>query len=133
MPWNRNDYPDSMKNLDEDVRLKAIEIANAMIKDGYEEGRAIPIAISKAKEWDDDASGKEKKDLEKQKNLNDHKKDSSDSARLQDAKVKVEKRDDGKWAVMSEGAKRADSLHDTKKQAQERADEIEKNREKGEK
>ena len=31
MPWNKNNYPDSMKNLDEEVRKKAIEIANALL------------------------------------------------------------------------------------------------------
>ncbi|MFJ7825987.1 DUF2188 domain-containing protein [Psychrobacillus sp. NPDC096623] len=49
MPWNKNDYPDSMKNLDADVRDKAIEIANALLKDNYEEGRAISIATSQAR------------------------------------------------------------------------------------
>jgi len=49
MPWNRNDYPDSMKNLDTEVREKAIEIANALIRDGNEEGRAISIATSQAR------------------------------------------------------------------------------------
>ena len=32
-------------------RLKAIEIANALLEDGYNEGKAIRIAIAKAKEW----------------------------------------------------------------------------------
>jgi uncharacterized protein YdaT len=50
MPWSKNDYPAAMKNLDPEVRDKAIEIANALLKDGYEDGRAIPIAIDKAKE-----------------------------------------------------------------------------------
>lgn len=50
MTWNKNDYPDSMKNLTESTRTKAIEIANALLEDGFEEGRAISIAISKAKE-----------------------------------------------------------------------------------
>lgn len=49
MPWNNNDYPNSMKNLDEDVREKAIEIANALLDEGYEDGKAIPIAIDRAK------------------------------------------------------------------------------------
>ncbi|MFJ7753911.1 hypothetical protein ACQKGI_03980 [Peribacillus muralis] len=49
MPWNKNDYPDSMKNLDKDVRGKAIEIANALLEEGYEDGKAIPIAIDRAK------------------------------------------------------------------------------------
>ncbi|MET3321415.1 UNVERIFIED_ORG: uncharacterized protein YdaT [Peribacillus simplex] len=34
MPWNKNDYPDSMKNLDKDVREKATEIANALLDEG---------------------------------------------------------------------------------------------------
>ena len=49
MPWNKNDYPDSMKNLEADVREKAIEIANALLRDNYEEGRAISIATSQAR------------------------------------------------------------------------------------
>ncbi|PLR81026.1 MULTISPECIES: hypothetical protein [Bacillus] len=53
MPWSKNDYPDAMKNLDPKVREKAIEIANALLEDGYEDGRAIPIAIDKAKEYVD--------------------------------------------------------------------------------
>jgi uncharacterized protein YdaT len=52
MPWTKNDYPVSMKNLDPDVREKAIEIANALItEEHYEDGKAIPIAIDKAKEY----------------------------------------------------------------------------------
>lgn len=51
MPWSKKEFPDSMKNLEEPVRNKAIEIANRLIKEDYEEGRAISIAISQAKEW----------------------------------------------------------------------------------
>lgn len=40
-----------MKNLEDPIREKAVEIANALLEEGYEEGRAIPIAISRAKEW----------------------------------------------------------------------------------
>jgi uncharacterized protein YdaT len=39
-----------MQNLSPEVRLKAIEIANAMLAEGYDEGKAIRIAIAKAKE-----------------------------------------------------------------------------------
>lgn len=53
MPWSKNDYPPSMKNLDERVRNKAVEIANALLDEGYEEGRAIAIATAKAEEWDE--------------------------------------------------------------------------------
>jgi uncharacterized protein YdaT len=38
-----------MKNLDKDVREKAIEIANALLDEGYEDRKAIPIAIDRAK------------------------------------------------------------------------------------
>lgn len=51
MPWTMNDYPASFKSLDNVIRKKALEIANKMIQEGYEENRAIPIAISQAKEW----------------------------------------------------------------------------------
>lgn len=40
-----------MKNLEPRVREKAIDIANALLDEGYEEGRAIAIATAKAKEW----------------------------------------------------------------------------------
>lgn len=51
MPWNEARYPVSMRRLDPRVREKAIEIANALLEEGYDEGRAIRIAIAKAKEW----------------------------------------------------------------------------------
>lgn len=50
MTWTKNDYPESMKNLNESTRNKAIEIANALLEDGYEEGRAISIGISQAED-----------------------------------------------------------------------------------
>ncbi|OOG58638.1 hypothetical protein B0E49_01620 [Polaromonas sp. C04] len=51
MPWTMQRYPVSMRHLPELTRLKAIEIANALLGEGMEEGRAIRIAIAKAKEW----------------------------------------------------------------------------------
>lgn len=51
MPWNEFYYPRSMEHLPPLVRSKAIEIANALLEEGYEEGMAIRIAIAKAKEW----------------------------------------------------------------------------------
>ena len=52
MPWTKKDYPDSMKNLPEAVRNKAIEIANALLEEkNMEEGIAIATAISRAKDW----------------------------------------------------------------------------------
>ena len=51
MPWNQFRYPPSMKNLEPEVRDKAIDIANALLAGGMEEGRAIRIAFAKAKQW----------------------------------------------------------------------------------
>ncbi|MBC1398909.1 DUF2188 domain-containing protein [Listeria fleischmannii] len=51
MPWTKNNYPNSWKNLRAEEREKAIEIGNALLKEGYSEDRAIPIATSKAEEW----------------------------------------------------------------------------------
>jgi uncharacterized protein YdaT len=51
MPWNSDDYPASFKNLEPEVRKKAIEIANALLHEDYEEGRAISIATAKAREY----------------------------------------------------------------------------------
>jgi uncharacterized protein YdaT len=51
MPWDEIFYPRSMRSLPAEVRLKAIEIANALLQEGYDNGSAIRIAIAKAKEW----------------------------------------------------------------------------------
>ncbi len=52
MKWTKTDYPIAMENLDSNVREKAIEIANSLVeKEHMDEGMSIPIAISKAKEW----------------------------------------------------------------------------------
>jgi uncharacterized protein YdaT len=40
-----------MSHLSAPVRRKAIEIANALLAEGMEEGKAIRIAIAKAKQW----------------------------------------------------------------------------------
>jgi uncharacterized protein YdaT len=51
MPWSDDRYPVSMKNLPPRVRHKAIEIANALLDEGYDEGRCIRIGIARAKRW----------------------------------------------------------------------------------
>jgi len=51
MPWSESYFPVSMKNLPLPVREKAIEIANALLAEGMEEGMAIRVAIAKAKQW----------------------------------------------------------------------------------
>lgn len=51
MPWTADYFPASMRQLDPLVRDKAIEIANALLAEGMDEGRAIRIAIAKARQW----------------------------------------------------------------------------------
>lgn len=51
MPWTDERFPVSMRHLEPRIRSKAIEIANALLEQGYEEGKAIRIGIAKAKEW----------------------------------------------------------------------------------
>ena len=51
MPWDETHYPPAMRGLPAAVRAKAIEIANALLAEGYDEGKAIRIAIAKAKDW----------------------------------------------------------------------------------
>ncbi|MEC1550226.1 DUF2188 domain-containing protein [Bacillus rugosus] len=125
MPWSMKDYPASLKNLEKPVKKKAIEIANAMIDEGYEDGRAIPIATSKAKEWAENASKKEIDDFLKHDDETDRDEDSSsgNGPELMDKAEHVIKHKNG-WAVKAEGAKRISEIKDTKKDAIERAKEI---------
>lgn len=51
MPWNSEYFPVSMRHLSEAARDKAIAIANALLAEGMDEGKAIRIAIAKAKAW----------------------------------------------------------------------------------
>ena len=51
MPWNSGYFPASMRNLSEAVRCKAIEIANALLAQGMDEGKTIRIAIARSKAW----------------------------------------------------------------------------------
>jgi hypothetical protein len=51
MPWTPDRYPASMRRLSPVVRLKAIEIANALLAEGCDDGKAIRIGIAKAKAW----------------------------------------------------------------------------------
>ncbi len=44
-------YPPAMTHLDPAVRSKAIEIANALLEEGRDEGFAIRVGIARAKEW----------------------------------------------------------------------------------
>ncbi|MFC7395194.1 DUF2188 domain-containing protein [Scopulibacillus cellulosilyticus] len=129
MPWDMNDYPSSMKNLKYAVRKKAIDIANAMIDEGYEEGRAIPIATNQAKEWYKNASQDEIRKLKE--NV-----DPTERSDSQIYKSRPELMDKGEhviphsngWAVQSQDAKKPSEVLDHKDEAVKRAKEIAKNK-----
>lgn len=129
MPWNMKDYPASMKNLDPLIRKKAIDIANALLDDGYPDDRAIPIATSQAEKWYDDASAEEKKEFQKAKapQKNDSHEHDKNAKKLMNADVQVKYYED-KWLVISEKASQASDTFVKKEQAVDRAKEIAKNK-----
>lgn len=122
MAYSMNDYPDSLKNLDRLERRKAIDIINAMLEEGYDEGRAIPIGTEQAQEWYKDASEEDLKKLEN-KDLKDHDDDESHGPDLIDNDVEVYFEDD-EWKVKTVGAKQASDTYDKKNEAEKRAKEI---------
>lgn len=129
MPWDLNDYPNSMKNMDPVVRKKAIDIANALKDEDYEDDRAIPIAQSQAQEWYDNASEEEKKEFENEPapmKKDEH--PSTANPDLLDNDVKVFHEDEV-WKVQTVGAERADQTFDYKDDAVERGEEIARNKE----
>lgn len=54
MPWYNGDYPPSYKNQPEKIRDKAVEIANALLGEGFEEGAAIATGLKRARELFED-------------------------------------------------------------------------------
>lgn len=129
MPWDMNDYPDSMKNMDKVVRKKAIDIANALLDNDYSEDRAIPIAQQQAKEWAENASEEEKKEFENESNpkkSDKHEKTSNPDLLDNDVEVFFE---EDEWKVQTIEADRPDSTFEKKSDAVERAKEIAENKE----
>ncbi|MDZ4251324.1 MAG: hypothetical protein U1A72_01965 [Sulfuritalea sp.] len=51
MPYASGQFPSSWKNLPGGVRAEAVKILNALLKDGMDESKAIPIALSRAREY----------------------------------------------------------------------------------
>jgi hypothetical protein len=51
MPWYNGDYPPSYKNQPVRLRNKAVEIANALLEEGVEEGIAIATGLKRAREY----------------------------------------------------------------------------------
>jgi len=50
MPWYNGEYPPSCKNQPLPLREKAVEIANALLQQGVEEGIAIATGLKRARE-----------------------------------------------------------------------------------
>ncbi|WP_423189192.1 DUF2188 domain-containing protein [Alkalibacterium sp. f15] len=129
MPWNLSDYPDSFKNFDHVVKKKAIDIANALLEEGYDDGQAIPIATKQAKVWADNASPEELRSYkysDRPSKADEH--DSKANAQLLDNDVLVYFEEE-EWKVRTKEAKRAESTHAKKEQALARAKEIAANKE----
>ncbi|ANE48327.1 hypothetical protein SY83_20870 [Paenibacillus swuensis] len=106
MPWMKGKFPESMKNLDPRVRNKAVEIANALLEDGSEEGRAIAIATAQAKKWNEDHPLHE---------ISSHSQQNRTTANYHVIPH------DGKWAVKSEGQSDVRYIADTKDEAVKKA------------
>lgn len=66
MPWYNGDYPPSYKNQPRKLREKAVEIANALLEEGLEEGVAIATGLKRAREH----FAKEKTDKQPDKKSN---------------------------------------------------------------
>jgi uncharacterized protein YdaT len=64
MPWYNGDYPPSYKNQPKQLRDKAVEIANEVLKDGAEEGIAIATGLKRARQHFK-AKEKDKKQIQK--------------------------------------------------------------------
>ncbi|WP_373895000.1 DUF2188 domain-containing protein [Virgibacillus natechei] len=130
MPWTLNDYPPSMKNLDEATKMKAIDIANSMIDEGYEEGRAIPIAMEQAKEWQQNANQDEIESYKKRgkptQRSEEGEKYDNNPERLEEAE-EVVAHEEG-WAVQSSNAERASDIFEKKDDAIKRAREVARNK-----
>lgn len=107
MPWTKTDYPPSMKNLPAAIRNKAIEIANALVEEGMEDGLAIATAISRAKDWG--ASRGKKVEDRRSSRISDVKKHGRDRY--------VVPRQEDEWALKVEGRRKAEKIFSGKGQA----------------
>ena len=126
MPWTMDDYPQSWKNMDKLERKKAIDIGNAMLKDGHSENDTIPIATKQAESWYKDASDSELKEL-KNKKITQHDDNQSSDPSLDDRDVHVYY-EDSKWKVKTDQASQATDSFDKKEDAMKRVRNIADNR-----
>ena len=58
MEWTFKNFGDDLKNLNPQVRKKALEIANRLMEEGdYTKGEAMKKAVKEAQEWFLDKQG----------------------------------------------------------------------------
>lgn len=113
MPWTKDNFPNAMKNLPDEVREKAIEIANALIEEKtIDEGIAIATAISRAKDW----AVNHGKEIESQVG----------GSRSTDIKEHGEDRyvipyNEHEWAIKNEGSEKVEKIFSSKKDAVQEA------------
>lgn len=66
MSWNIDNYPGQMTGINSLVRLKGMELANAMENDdGLDDDTILTRSKSEAETWFQDASEEEKEELRK--------------------------------------------------------------------
>lgn len=128
MPWDMDDYPNSLNNLNQVVRKKAIDIANAMVDEGHNESRAIPIATQQAKAWYGNANQQEIREFKDQ--ADPTKRGNNDDRyvsrpEMLDKDELIVPHDNG-WAVQANGAKQPSDVSQTKAEAIDRGKEIAK-------
>ena len=131
MPWTMNDYPSSLKNFNKATRKKAIDIANAMVEEGYDENRAIPIATQQAKEWYENASEQEKETYVEEGDPTTHDTDYKSRPELLDKMEMVTPHSDNRWAVQSKDAKKPTKTFDNKSDAIDYGKHIAQNKQTG--
>lgn len=57
MAWDARSYPDAMRPMEPLLRDKAIEVANALLAEGFDEMRAIRLAIEMVRAWAERRAG----------------------------------------------------------------------------
>jgi len=116
MPWTMNDYPSSLKNLPKATRKKAIDIANALMDEGYREENAIPIATKQAEEWYHNATEEEREDYLNKGEPTKRTTNQHSRPELLDKPEMVVPHEDG-WAVQSKDAKTPTKIFSKKSDA----------------
>lgn len=128
MPWSLEDHPSAYNNLNRTLKKKAIDIANGLLANGYDDDEAIPISISQAKEWAANASKEEQEAVKygkKPRKQDSHEQQSNPDLLDSDVLVYFEEE---KWLVKSKDAKQAADTFNTKEEALKRAKEIADNK-----